>query len=1064
MLCLRRLMVTFGLFSCLASGLLAQTDTATITGVIVDASAALVPRAAVEAVNRDTGLNYRAESNESGVYVLTALPIGRYDVAVTAQGFQTTRRPNIVLSAGTRARVDFALKLGAVSEVVEVTAEVPLLESETSALGQVVENKTITQMPLNGRNYQKLATLAPGVLPSRSRNFVDDAFSVNGANMWQNQFVLDGADNTNYFTGVVIASNQVVKPSIDAIHEFKMETHNFSAEFGRGGGAVIQVTTRSGTNELHGTLFEFLRNDKLDANNFFNSGRAKPPFRQNQFGGTFGGPVVRDRMFFFGSDQATYVREQLTRLSRIPTPQMRAGNFAGLAAIHDPATQNAAGTRDPFPGNVIPGSRFDPVAIRMIQLYPEPNRAGVQNFVFNTPRNLDDHQIDSRFDWRVKDRDNLFLRYSFHDYERLEPGTLPLPGSGGDTALRLSRAQAGALNWTHSFASGRMVNEARLAYSRLTGGIDTPTREPLWKQFGFKGTYDREDIRGLPVFSITSYASLGDRSFAPDPRKMDIRQFVESFSWTVGKHALKMGGNIRQFIQWTGITNLARGQFGFNGQFTGRDAGRTLGDALADTFLGLTNTTRLSTPLDIRQPSFAYEAYLQDNYKVSRRLTLNLGVRYEFQTPYIEQNNRVQNFVVDPAKPDYGKLVPVRGSSIEERSFQKPDYNNFAPRIGFAWQVNDHTVLRGGYGIFYDAVSQLPYGSRPAQNPPYYLQVDIATPNASAASAVRVRDGFPPDALNPNVLEGRSIAAVWPYSFADGITHQWNLNVQRNLPGNSVVSAAYVGTNTAHRRLGALSMNQPKPGPGALNPRRLFPNYSDVSMDVPLGTANYQGLELKFERRFTRGFSILTGYTWSHAMIGDIGQDNTVWAPEKGLSPEDLRHRFFLASVWDVPVGRGRRWLGGGILGSLTGGWQISPIFTAQTGLPYTPGVAGNPANTTGGIRPDRLRDGNLPPSERRPERWFDVQAFAVPAPFRFGNTGSNILQGPGLVNLDLMVGRTFRLSERCRLDFRSEFFNLLNEAHFLFPAATINAANAGAISQTVDAARQIQFGLKLVF
>lgn len=1047
----------------LAAAALAQTDTATITGIITDASGAAIPGAIVTATNAATALTQKAESNEAGVYVMPALPIGRYDVSVSRDGFQTVRFPAIDLSAGSRAKLDVTLKLGAVNEVVEVISELPVLEAETSSLGQVVENKTITQMPLNGRNYQRLAVLAPGVLPSRARNFVEDSFSVNGANMWQNQFVLDGADNTNYFTGVVTASNQVVKPSVDAIQEFKMETHNFSAEFGRGGGAVIQVTTKSGSNQFRGTLFEFLRNEKLDANNFFNSGRTKPPYRQNQFGGTFGGPILRNRMFFFGSYQATYIREQLTRLSRVPTPAAVNGNL-NPTAIFDPATQDAAGQRTAFPGNTIPASRVDPVAIRMLRLYPEPNRPGVQNFVFNTPRNLNDHQLDNRFDWRAKDRDTIFVRYSHNNYYRLEPGTLPLPASGGDTAVRTSRAHTGVLNWTHVFANGRMVNESRLSYSRLVGGIDTPTQTQLWKEFGFRGSFDRGDINGLPLFALVGYASAGDRSFAPDPRKNDIRQLVEAFNWNTGKHALRFGGNIRQFVQYTGITNFARGQYNFNGQFTSARAGTGAGDALADALLGLTNTTRLSTPLDTRQPSIAYELYLQDNFKLSRSLTLNLGVRYEYQQPYTEQNNRLQNFAVDRSSPDFGKFVAVRGSGVGDRSFQRPDRNNFSPRIGFAWLATPRTVVRGGYGIFYDAVSQMPYGSRPIQNPPFYLQVDIPTANNAATSNVRVRDGFAPDALNPAVLTGRSIAAVWPFVFPEGVTHQWNLNIQRNLIGNTVFSAAYVGTNTAHRRLGAVSINQPRPGPGALNPRRLFPDYSDISMDIPIGTNNYQGLELKFERRFSRGFSIVSGYTWSHTMAGDISQDNTVWAPEKARSPEDLRHRFFTASVWDLPFGKGRRWTQTGALAHLLGGWQLSPIFTAQTGLPFTPAVAGNPANTTGGIRPDRIGDGNLPRGQRTPERWFDVQAFASPAPFRFGNSGNFILNGPGLVNLDATIARTFALTERVRLDFRGEFFNFLNEAQFLFPNATINQPTAGVISQTATSARQIQFGLKVLF
>jgi len=344
------------------------------------------------------------------------------------------------------------------------------------------------------------------------------------------------------------------------------------------------------------------------------------------------------------------------------------------------------------------------------------------------------------------------------------------------------------------------------------------------------------------------------------------------------------------------------------------------------------------------------------------------------------------------------------------------------------------------------------------------LQVDIPTANSASTSNVRVRDGFAPDALNPRVLTGRSIAAVWPYTFPEGLTHQWNMNVQRTIFTATTVSAAYVGTNTVHRRLGAVSINQPRPGPGALNPRRMFPDYSDISMDIPIGTNNYQGLELKFQRRFSRGFSILSGYTWSKTMAGDISQDNTVWAPEKARSPEDLRHRFFTASVWDLPFGKGRRLLTQGPLAHVVAGWQLSPIVTLQSGLPFTPSVVGNPANTTGGIRPDRRANGNLPRGQRSPDRWFDVQAFAVPAPFRFGNSGNFILTGPGLVNFDVNIARTFALTERVRLDFRAEFFNLLNEAQSLFPAAAVNQPTAGIISQTATSARQIQFGLKLVF
>jgi hypothetical protein len=437
-----------GLLLLLTSSAFAQVDTATITGVITDPSGLVIVGARIRVTNQATGLEHSTSSNEGGLYVLTALPIGKYDMEITGQGFQTVRRPNVTLDAGTRARVDAQMRVGPVTEVVEVKTAVPLLESETSSLNQVVENKVITQMPLNGRNYQDLATLSAGVLPNRSQNFVTDGFSVNGASHDQNVFQLDGADNNNYFSGIVVASNEAVKPNIDAIQEFKLETHNYSAEFGRGGGAVVQVSTKSGTNQFHGTAFEFLRNDKLDANNFFNTGRPKPPFRQNQYGGTFGGPVKRDKMFFFADFEGMRIREKVTLQSAIPTPAELAGNFSGVASISDPATQTASGAREPFAGNLIPASRVDPVAAKMIALYPAPNLTGKLNFVFNSPRTTDNDKGDGRFDYQVTTNNSLFVRYSQLTFDRLEPGNLPLPASGGNTATRLARAKNGVLSWT----------------------------------------------------------------------------------------------------------------------------------------------------------------------------------------------------------------------------------------------------------------------------------------------------------------------------------------------------------------------------------------------------------------------------------------------------------------------------------------------------------------------------------------------------------------------------------------------------------------------------------------
>ncbi|MEP7367734.1 MAG: TonB-dependent receptor, partial [Acidobacteriota bacterium] len=458
------------------------------------------------------------------------------------------------------------------------------------------------------------------------------------------------------------------------------------------------------------------------------------------------------------------------------------------------------------------------------------------------------------------------------------------------------------------------------------------------------------------------------------------------------------------------------------------------------------------------------EFYVQDHFKVSRKLTLDLGVRYEYMPPFVEWHNRYATFVVDPSLAGYGTLIPAKDGSIEERSLQRPDRNNFSPRLGLAWQATANTVIRAGYGIFYDSTAQGTFSDLPAGNPPFYLDTQIATGNTSATSSVIVKNGFAADALKPEVLAGRAVFNQFPYDFPDALTQQWNLNMQRALPKNMVVSAAYIGSNTVHRRWSAIDLNQPSPGSTAINSRRLFPNQSTITTSLPEGRGNYQALELKLERRFAGGFSTLNGYTWSHAMITDSGPNTRVMQRERGLSPEDMRQRFFSTIIWDIPVGKGRRWVSNGTVSQIIGGWQFSTLFVAQAGLPYTPGQSANTMNWTGANRPNRIGDGNLASGERTPDRWFDKAAFATATPFILGNSGSNIIWAPGVVNLDTTLSRTFQLTERFKLDFRSEFFNVLNEAHLAAPNMTVDVANGGAISSTDTPGRQIQFGMKLIF
>jgi hypothetical protein len=528
---------------------------------------------------------------------------------------------------------------------------------------------------------------------------------------------------------------------------------------------------------------------------------------------------------------------------------------------------------------------------------------------------------------------------------------------------------------------------------------------------------------------------------------------------------MKMGVDVRSFIRYAGTTDYARGVYTFNGQFTSAQAGKGTGPSFADALLGLTSDAQVSTPLSDSLRANAYALYYQDDFKVNAKLTLNLGLRYEYQAPFVEHNNRFANFVATPGQPGYGTLVPIQGDSVEQRSLQKRDFKDFAPRVGLAYQLNPSTVIRAGYGIFYDSNTQTAFTDLPVNNPPFYLRPDIPTANSSATSNLIIRNGFSPSFLTySGVLTGLSLFSAWPYSMPAAMTNQWNLNLQRTLPGNSILSAAYVGSNTAHRRLSAQDVNQPYPGPGALNPRRLFPDLSSVTTSVPFGTSNYQALEVKFERRFSHGFATLNGFTWSHSLNSDVGLDSRDLVREKGDSQQDLRQRFFSTVIWELPFGAGKRWASGGVVSKLAGGWQVSTLFTAQRGLYLTPGYSVNTTNSTGGNRPDRIGNGNLSRGERTPDHWFSTAAFTAPAPFVFGNSGVDILEGPGLVNLDSTVARHFKLTERFRLDFRAEFFNILNNPHFSAPNTTVNVAAGGSISSSLTPAREIQFGLKLLF
>jgi hypothetical protein len=1053
-------------------------QTAQVTGRISDASGAVVPGAQISLTNQANGFKRDTVTNDEGYYTVPLLQPGNYEISVRKDGFKPIIQSGITLQVEQVARLDFKLETGAVTETVNITDAAPILERETSSVGQVIENKTIVTLPLNGRNYSQLVALMPGSTPNQGSR-ASDGISLNGNRTFQNTYLIDGVDNNNYILGVDTNSTQALRPSVDAIQEFKVESANYSAEYGRSAGGIISLAIKSGTNEFHGSAFEFLRNDKLDANNWF-ANRAhltRPPLRYNQFGGTLGGPVFKNRTFFFASYQGTRDKRARTGTTTVPTAEMIRGNF-GSINIYDPANV-VSGARVQFANNIIPDARIDPVGRKLAALYPAPNQAGsVNNYVANVPTSDNADQLDLRGDHSFGSSDTLFVRYSWSDREITQGSFFAPPGNGGNgfgdyPLIQLPKAWSIAGGETHIFSTS-VVNELRIGFTRNKSDQISPASQSLYDQFGVKGVPQFEGLTGLPTFTITNFAALGDRTFAPNPKRVGVFQLTDNLSWTRGNHGFKFGGDLRLRQNFAGTSNIARGSFTFNGQFTSRTPGAGAGSALADLLLGLTSAAQLSTLLTGDFRDHYYGFYANDTWRVTPKLTLNLGLRYELQTPMWEADNRIANFDLNPGSPTYGTLVNAKDGGIRERSFSNLDKNNFAPRIGFAYELSPTTVMRGSFGLFYGGLGYQAIANLGAANLPYSVNINNVSATTAATSRIILSDGFPANYLDPKNAVN-PVAIAFPENFPISEIYQWNLNIQRELWGQTVFSAAYVGSGSTYLR-GYNDLNAPPPGPGAINPRRPFPTFGGITYVSPFAHASYHSLQLKAERRFSNGFSLLSSYTWSHAIDNSVdGEDtgNGAVTPqdprntraEKASSSIDLRHRWVTSVIYDLPFGRKDGWLSqNAATRAIFGGWQLGGIFNAQTGFPLTPVVTPNPANTTTTARPNQLRDGNLARGERTVDRWYDPTAFAPAAQFTFGNSARNVLRAPGLVNLDLLIARNFQITERFRLEFRSEMYNFTNSVHFGRPNVTVNAAQAGRITTTQVPNRQVQFGLRLVF
>ncbi len=1054
----------------------AQVDTGTIAGSVRDAQGAGVPAANITFVETGTNTTIKTQTNGSGDFASPPLRPGNYKITAAAPGFKTETRGTIVLQVQDRLRLDFAMAVGSVSENVEVTAETPTIQTDTSSLGEVVSTKEMTQLPLNGRDYIQLATLTTGVVRTSSGTNGNtggsstgglNSFVANGTRGTLNNFLLDGIDNNSNDNGGV-----VLRTNVDAIQEFKLQTNTYSAEFGRSAGAVVNAITKTGTNSYHGNVFEFFRNSALDARDYFELPTdKKASFKENQFGGTLGGAIVRDKLFWFGDYQATIIRNPLTFTSVVPTANERAGNFSdpGEPVIYDPTTHA------PFTGNMIPSDRIDPISQAFMNLYPDANLVdGGNSFYVISPIEQDRiDQGDGRLDYNPTQRDQFFVRYSMSGRTDVRPAPLPGLANGGDsfTGNGFEDTKGASLGYTRAFTP-KTVNEVRIGfnYVHIRRGVPPAGTAVPPPELQVPGVPNDPRVNGLTLFSPSGFKRVGDPRYAPTILASQERQINDVLTLVRGVHTFKLGGEIR-WSQFNISQEAApRGQFTFNGQFTHNSLDDNSGSSLADMLLGLPIRANISTVIAMGNRQHVPALFAQDDWKVTRRLTLNLGLRYDYFSPIVEVNNRQSNF-------DYatGTLIQAATNGAS-RALVKGDRANFSPRVGFAFTPGDNanTVIRGAYGIFYAgqeirtaAPLQLAY------NLPFFYEPSFVSDGVTPV--ITVSQGFP--SLDPSQAVNPGVTSVDP-NLHTPYYQSWNLAVQHALPGAISLEVAYAGSKGTRLQVVTDRNQDPVAGPGDIQARRPYPLYGGFTSIQNTGSSNYNSLQVKAEKHLSHGLYFLSAFTFSKA-INDLPeiccaapfpQNSYDTTAERGLADFNQKLRWVFSFDYEIPFGGTKSHISNRAVDAVLGGWHVGGIYTIASGFPFSPLLNSDTSNTGAqvAVRPNQIADGNLPRGERTPARWFNTDAYPIPdgSTFFFGNAGRNSLIGPGQNVFDGSLRKEFRFTERQHLEFRTEFFNAFNHPNFAQPDNFVDDGPgvAGQITSLAIPMRQIQFGLKYSF
>ena len=1017
-----------------------QVNTGSLSGYVLDPSDKAIPNATITLEDTARSLTRSVQSSAAGYYEFGGLPPAAYQVSVNAPPFAHLTTHPVRIEVDKRARLDLHTTLAARGERVVVSARTPATSTDSGELGAVLDQTLVAGLPLNERDFLQLALLLPGtttpVEDSQLSTRGTFAMHVNGGREENNNFLLDGVDNNDSDT-----RGYVLEPSVDAIQEFKIATNSYSAEYGSASAGQVNVITRSGGNELHGSAYDYLRNRDLDVRNFFD-GSGKPQFIRNQFGAGAGGPIVRNATFFFVSYEGLQQDQGQTQLGTVPTPAVRGGDLSSLGAtVIDPFSGQ------PFPRNVIPPSRISPYAADVLALFPHPNLTGTSGNYLGNPVGTDQQNEGSaRFDQRLTDKSQLSLRYSYGRRDLLEPyaeNQTELPGFGDYVYDRGHNA----LFQYQQTLSPRATNSVLVGFNRAVRRIFaqnyTTDVNKLWG-VNYLPTVPRD--YGYPGISVTGYSRVGDVASLPIDRADNTVQVADDLTLVRGVHSIKIGGELRD-LQLNGYIEVySRGQIDFTGALTNTGIG--------DLLLGLPSLdiqSHYTGPQTLRSKS--WNGYFQDDWKVSRSLTLNLGVRYEYDSPATDPTNRMATFNFQT-----GRTVQV-GTDGFSRSGTQSKEDDFAPRVGFAWSPLSHTVIRGGYGVYFDS-GMFVVNSSLYYNPPFFT-ISVFFPSATSlitlANPFATSNGFVPPA---------ALSIVSP-DFVPAYVQHWNYNIQREVERMGTFTIAYAGSKGTHL-LRSLDINQPFPGPGPVESRAPFPAYSNILMTESGGNSEYQSLQFTFNRQFARRLSALASYTFSKSIDDtsaflptsadqNFPQDSHNYRLERGLSSFDTPSRATIAVLYRIPGSS--RW---------TRGFEASSIIAAQSGQPFTPMLSTDNSNTgnTGGNfgidRPNVLHSPAL--SNPTPQEWFDVSAFAIPPQYTWGDAGRNIIRGPGLATVDFALRRVFALREGMSLTAEAQSFNMLNRANFNLPDAFADQPlTFGKIFSAKDP-RQIQFALRLAF